>query len=100
MAYDEAQLQEATKILHQKEGELEALRGRIFARVVASRSNIPTDSPPPYEDQPPHSPGGDNDNADDFSAEGDSAPSREPDIGQQSLVSSMLYETEVMWGSE
>ena len=57
MAYDEAQLQEATEILHQKEGELEALRGRIFARVVASRINIPTDSPPPYEDQPPHSPG-------------------------------------------
>lgn len=81
-------MQDATEILHQKEGELEALRGRIFAQVVASRSNIPKDSPPPYEDQPP--PLSRSEYAEDVPSEGDSTPSGD----SHSVMSNMPYETE------
>lgn len=91
MAYARAQVQEATEILNQKEKELESLRGRIFARVVASRRNIPTESPPPYEDQPPDSQG---EYTEVSTFQGDSEPSSElADVVQQSL----LYETAPMW---
>ncbi|KAK2460388.1 hypothetical protein APHAL10511_007553 [Amanita phalloides] len=48
----QTQLQEVNEVFDQKKGELECLRSRIFARVVSSRSNGPTDNPPPYEDVP------------------------------------------------
>lgn len=84
-------MQDATEILHQKEGELEALRGRIFAQVVASRSNIPKDSPPPYEDQPPPLSRSEyGENAEDVPSEGDSTPSGD----SHSVMSNMPYETE------
>jgi len=87
LACARAQVQEATEILNHKEKELESLRGRIFAQVVASRRNIPTDSPPPYENQSPDSQGEYTADVGVSTSQGDSESTTEPaDIVQRSTI--------------
>src|SRR6266478_4024305 len=50
MAYARLHLQEAGEFLRQQREELDSVRGKIFTQIVSLRSNIPTDTPPAYED--------------------------------------------------